>query len=110
MNASEEKTKLAMNTEAFTNKRTEIRTAIDGSKFSVDVVETNKWQGTLLGQELTTSHSLQTVDCDHYESADDEGIEVERGFWVKKSLVKRLVWENCGFGATVRRVEFARPL
>lgn len=96
----------------MTKTYTENRPCIGGGFNSYEMTETDQWKGQQLGTELTPAHKLQTVECDHYENEDEEGIEIERNRWVKKSLVKRVVWQtdsvtNC---RVLARIEFARPL
>lgn len=90
---------------------TEKRPCIGGGCNSYEMIETDLWKGQQLGTELTPAHQLEMVECDHYESEDSEGIEIERNVWVKKSLVRRVFWQKDSFGVrTLARIEFARPI
>ena len=89
---------------------TEKRPCIGGSFSTYHITETDQWKGQSLGAELTSAHKLQVAQCDHYTNEDSEGIELERGHWVKKSLVNRVFWQTDRFGTTTLcRVEYARP-
>ena len=96
----------------MTKTYTEKRPCIGGGFNSYEMTETDMWKGQQLGTELTAAHKLQTAECDHYENEDEEGIEIERNRWVKKSLVKSVIWQkdsvtNC---SVLARVTYARPL
>ncbi len=95
----------------MTKNFTEKRPCIGGGFNSYEMTESDMWKGQQLGTELTPAHKLQTVECDHYKNEDDEGIEIERNRWVKKSLVKSVTWQQDSVtNATVlARVTFSRP-
>lgn len=101
-----------MKTNTMTKTYTEKRPCIGGAIATYEITETNEWDGKILGNELTDAHQLRMADCDHYESDDEDGIEIARNRWVKKSLVKKVVWQYCPVTKTktICRVEFARPL
>ena len=90
---------------------TEKRAVMGGGFNEYQVTRTNLFRGEILGSELTEAHVVTVFDTDHIESADDDGIEIERGVWAKKSLIKWMHYQVDQFGVkTVCRVEFARPL
>lgn len=91
---------------------TEKRSCFGGGFNSYEITETDMWKGEQLGTELTKAHALQTVNCDHYENEDAEGIELEHGHWVKKSLVRRVFWQQDEVSKcqVLARIEYARPL
>ena len=97
-----------MQTKTFTVKRK----TFGGGFNTYQMTETNNWKGQELGTDLTDAHTLQTVNCDHYENEDADGIEIERNVWVKKSLVKSVTWQvgEDGPGEVLARIEFARPI
>jgi hypothetical protein len=95
----------------MTKTYTEKRRCIDGSFNSYEITETDQWNGKQLGTELPTIPVLFIAECDHYENDDAEGIEIESGKWVKKSLVKKVIWQKDSSGIrTLARVEYARPV
>jgi hypothetical protein len=89
---------------------TEKRAVIGGGFNSYLMEETDEWRGQTLGAELNEAHGLQTIDVEHYDDEDEEGIKFGRR-WVKKSLVKAITWQTDSFGVRiVARVTFSRPL
>lgn len=96
----------------MTKTYTEERPCFGGGVSRYEMTETDTWKGQQLGSELTAAHKLQTVNCDHYENEDEEGIEIERTRWVKKSLVKSVVWQSDSVTKcrVLARVTYARPL
>ena len=96
----------------MTKTYTEKRPCIGVGANEYQMTETDQWRGQQLGTELTPAHTLQTEQVDHYENEDAEGIEIERNHWVKKSLVRSVVWQsdpitNC---RVLSKITFARPL
>jgi hypothetical protein len=96
----------------MTKTYTEKRSCFGGGYNTYQMTETDTWKGQQLGTELTSAHNLQMVECDHYENEDEDGIEIERDVWVKKSLVKRVIWQKDSVTnvSVLARVEYARPL
>lgn len=96
----------------MTKTFTEKRSCIGGGFNEYQMTETDMWKGQQLGTELTPAHTLQTEQLDHYENEDEDGIEIERGWWVKKSLVKSVVWQKDSVtnASVLARITFARPL
>ncbi len=94
------------------NTYTEKRECFGGGQSEYQMTQTDMWKGKQLGSELTEAHTLQTVECDHYENEDAEGIEIERNVWVKKSLVKSVTWRSDAITkcSVLARIEYARPL
>ena len=90
---------------------TEQRAVVGGGFNTYQIEKRNTFRGEVLGAELTDAHVLTVLDCDHIESSDEDGIEIARGVWAKKSLIKSLHYQCDQFAVkTVCRVEFARPL
>jgi len=90
---------------------TEKRPTIGGGYNTFHIEESDTWGDQQLGIELTDRHELRLVECDHYENEDEEGVEISPDRWVKKTLVRRVIWQTDSFGTrTLARIEFARPL
>mgnify|MGYP006267255211 CR=1 FL=1 len=88
----------------------EKRPVIGGGFNTYKIEETNEWKGQILGTELTNAHKIFTIDTDHFDNEDEDGIKF--GWrWVKKSLIQAIVFQtdSCGM-RTVARVRFARPI
>ena len=89
---------------------TEKRSTIGGGFSTYEMEETNEWRGQILGTELTDAHKLATIDTDHWDNEDEDGIKFGHR-WVKKSLIQAIVYQTDRYGVrTLARVRFARPL